>query len=138
MMLLTKSETPFLVMGLPLYVGYYAVHDDEKNRLGFVPHDGSKYKGPYVATSFPSIDLRNAENRIDYEDLTEHDSNAADKEIARLEDENARLLDEAAQGMIIIYALAACVCFCFCMLISASSSSSKSLREGKNTLYHAK
>ena len=75
MMLLTKGETPFIVMGLPLYVGYYAVHDDARNRLGFVPHDGSKYKGPYVATNFPSVDLRNPEKVNSYEDLSEHESN---------------------------------------------------------------
>ena len=28
-------------MGLPVYMNYYSVHDEEQNRIGFVPHNKS-------------------------------------------------------------------------------------------------
>jgi hypothetical protein len=31
-------------MGLPTYMNYYTVHDDEDNRVGFVPHNYSNKK----------------------------------------------------------------------------------------------
>jgi len=77
LMLITADEeddVPFLVMGLPLYTGYYAVHDDAKGRIGFVPHVGSDKKGPYYAASNPSVDLRDAVKLTDYDDLSNHDS----------------------------------------------------------------
>jgi hypothetical protein len=64
LILITRGgEYPFAVMGLPIYKGYYAVHDDANNRLGFVPHTGSSKNGPYYASVMPSIDLRNANER---------------------------------------------------------------------------
>ena len=74
LLLIVKGQTPFLVMGLPLYKGYYTVHDDANSRLGFVPHVGSTKNGPYYAASFPTIDLRSAERRTDYSNLDNHGS----------------------------------------------------------------
>ena len=87
MLLLLKGETPFLVMGLPVYKGYYTVHDDANNRLGFVPHVGSTKNGPYFAASFPTIDLRNAQPRTDYSNLDGHGSKAGDERIEALDAE---------------------------------------------------
>ena len=64
-------------MGLPVFKGYYSVHDDAKNRLGFVPHVGSPKNGPYYAASLPTIDLRDASPRYDYGNLDSHGSKAA-------------------------------------------------------------
>ena len=74
MLLITKGQTPFLIMGLPLFKGYYSVHDDTAGRIGFVPHSGSTKNGPYFAASYPTIDLRDAVERTDYDDVTSHDS----------------------------------------------------------------
>ena len=37
-LLLSPSSQPFLVLGMPLYMNYYVVHDDQSNRIGFAPH----------------------------------------------------------------------------------------------------
>ena len=37
-LLFSESDQPFIVMGLPIYMNYYTVHDDSNNRIGFVPH----------------------------------------------------------------------------------------------------
>ena len=34
-------------MGLPLFVGYYTVHDDFNGKIGFVPGFRSPKNGPY-------------------------------------------------------------------------------------------
>lgn len=34
-LLIAQGESPFLVMGLPLFVGYYTVHDDVNGKIGF-------------------------------------------------------------------------------------------------------
>jgi len=49
-LLLRKGDYPFLVMGLPLYNGYYTVHDDKEGKMGFVPHKYSAKKGPFWGT----------------------------------------------------------------------------------------
>ena len=41
-LLMHASDQPFLVMGLPLYMNYYAVHDHENGQLGFAPHKDTK------------------------------------------------------------------------------------------------
>lgn len=38
---ITKGEQPFAVMGLPLLMNYYTVHDDVKGQIGFAPHTSS-------------------------------------------------------------------------------------------------
>ena len=41
-LLLTEGEQSFFIMGLPIYMNYYTIHDDSNNRLGFVPHKTSR------------------------------------------------------------------------------------------------
>lgn len=40
-LLMSEGEQPFFIMGLPLYMDYYTVHDDDNNRIGFAPKIGS-------------------------------------------------------------------------------------------------
>ena len=40
-LLLSESTSPFFIMGLPIYMDYYTVHDDANNRMGFAPRAGS-------------------------------------------------------------------------------------------------
>ena len=51
------KEVPYAHMGLPLYKGYYSVHDDLNGRMGFVPHKGSSKKGPFESTGRPTEDM---------------------------------------------------------------------------------
>jgi len=37
-LLFTEGDQAFFVMGLPLYMDYYTIHDDKNNRIGFAPH----------------------------------------------------------------------------------------------------
>lgn len=46
-LLMSQGEQPFFVMGLPLYMDYYTVHEDENNRIGFTPRVGSS-KSPLI------------------------------------------------------------------------------------------
>lgn len=38
---MSEGDQPFFIMGLPLYMDYYTVHDDDNNRIGFAPKTGS-------------------------------------------------------------------------------------------------
>ena len=40
-LLLSQSDAAFFVMGLPVYMDYYTVHDDTKGLIGFAPRAGS-------------------------------------------------------------------------------------------------
>lgn len=40
-LLLSESDIAFFIMGLPVYMDYYTVHDDEANKIGFAPRTGS-------------------------------------------------------------------------------------------------
>ena len=40
-LLLSEGDQAFFVMGLPLYMNYYTIHDDTQSRIGFVPHQSS-------------------------------------------------------------------------------------------------
>ena len=40
-LLISQGEQPFFIMGLPIYMNYYTIHDEANNQLGFVPHDKS-------------------------------------------------------------------------------------------------
>lgn len=52
-LMLTQGEQAFFVMGLPAFMDYYTIHDEDNNRLGFVPHSNSK-KGALVDGKQPS------------------------------------------------------------------------------------
>ena len=56
MLSLTVGEQPFLIMGLPIYMDYFTVHDDIGGQIGFVPRKGSAKNGPFWGT-IPSRDL---------------------------------------------------------------------------------
>ena len=56
MLLVALGDSPFVVMGLPLYAGYYAVHDDMRDRIGFAPLAGSSKNEP-IWGSNPTWDL---------------------------------------------------------------------------------
>ena len=43
LLLLTEGEQPFFIFGTPIYMNYYAIHDTENNRLGFVTNAGSPH-----------------------------------------------------------------------------------------------
>ena len=45
-LLLTEGEQSFFVMGLPLYMNYYTIHDEAKGRIGFAPHTTSTKGAP--------------------------------------------------------------------------------------------
>ena len=47
---LAEGKSPFIVMGLPLFKGYYSIHDDTRGLLGFAPHKQSLKKGPFWGT----------------------------------------------------------------------------------------
>ena len=36
-LLLSPGNHPFIVMGMPVYMNYYAVHEDSYDRIGFAP-----------------------------------------------------------------------------------------------------
>lgn len=40
-LLMSEGDHPFIIMGLPIYMNYYTVHDDDNNRIGFAPHSTS-------------------------------------------------------------------------------------------------
>ena len=64
LLLLAESETPFLVMGLPLFVNYYTVHEDVSGRIGFAPHSTSTKNGPYEGR-IPLEEFDNAHKILD-------------------------------------------------------------------------
>ena len=43
---IAQGEQPFAVMGLPLLMNYYTIHDDVKGQIGFVPHSYSTKSAP--------------------------------------------------------------------------------------------
>lgn len=47
---IVAGSQPFLVMGLPLLMDYYTVHNDKIGSIGFVPRAGSAKDGPYWGT----------------------------------------------------------------------------------------
>jgi len=54
LLLLATTNSNTVTMGLPLYKGYYTVHDDTEGKMGFVPHKGSSKKGPFESTGKPT------------------------------------------------------------------------------------
>lgn len=68
LVLVSRSDSPFLVMGLPLMTGYYTVHDDEASRLGFVPHVGSSKTGPFWG-AVPKRGFGDAEAQKEFSDF---------------------------------------------------------------------
>ena len=40
-LLLSEGEQSFFIMGLPIYMNYYTIHDEENSRIGFVPNINS-------------------------------------------------------------------------------------------------
>ena len=44
-LLMSSIEGPMNILGMPLFHGYYTIHDMEEGRLGYVPHHNSQ-KGP--------------------------------------------------------------------------------------------
>jgi len=40
-LLLSQGEEPFIVMGLPIYMDYYTVHDELRTTIGFTPNSAS-------------------------------------------------------------------------------------------------
>ena len=113
LMLITRGQDlPFLVMGLPLFVGYYTVHDDTKSRLGFVPHLGSAKKGPYFAASNPSVDLRDAVERTDYDDLESHPSKKGAEKSEKEEEE-----EEYTDTEVFLFWLSVTLAFCCCFFL---------------------
>ena len=46
-LLIAQGEMPFLVLGLPLFSGYYTIHDDVGGRMGFAAGIRSSKTGPY-------------------------------------------------------------------------------------------
>ena len=49
-LLISPGQEAFLVMGLPLYMNYYTVHEDIHNRIGFAPHASSPKKSLTLGT----------------------------------------------------------------------------------------
>lgn len=54
--LIAEGKAPFMVLGQPLYKGYYAIHDDKNGQLGFAPFKGSSKTAPYWGGQ-PSTDF---------------------------------------------------------------------------------
>lgn len=52
-LLMSKGSNNLFVFGLPLFMDYYTVHDDDNDRLGFVPHDTSA-KAPLFSGKQPT------------------------------------------------------------------------------------
>lgn len=82
LMLLQQGEAPFLVMGAPVYLDYYVVHDDEAGKIGFVSQLGSDKKGPFAAGDKPWIKLTDAAKR---EEILNNLKTEEQKEIEKLE-----------------------------------------------------
>ena len=76
MLLLKESETrPFLVMGLPLYVDYYSVHDDQGGFMAFASHKRSAKPSP----SWGTVSTRDFGDEKDIEEFTKR----RDEEVAK-------------------------------------------------------
>ena len=74
MMTLLQGDEPFLVMGAPVYLDYYVIHDDTAGKIGFVASKGADKKGPYKAGDKPWINLTDAAKRAEILDTkTEED-----------------------------------------------------------------
>ena len=86
-MLLEQGEAPFLIMGVPIYLDYYVVHDDDRDRIGFVAQKDSKKKGPFAAGDKPWINLVDAAKREEVENKLSDE----EQEIKDLEDKRAKL-----------------------------------------------
>ena len=69
MLLLQQGEAPFLIMGVPIYLDYYAVHDDNQDRIGFTSQNGGNKKGPYAAEGQPWMHLSDASRRGELENV---------------------------------------------------------------------
>lgn len=50
---MAQGDADLFVMGLPVFMDYYTVHDEDNGRLGFVPHNESE-KGNLERGSQPS------------------------------------------------------------------------------------
>lgn len=42
LIMMMASQMDFFLMGLPIYQGYYTVHDMDEPSIGFVPHATSR------------------------------------------------------------------------------------------------
>jgi len=70
MLLIERAKTPFLVLGLPIYVGYYTVHDDKNSQIGFAPHKDSFKPSPSWGI-LPMKDLGNADDHRTFQEYIE-------------------------------------------------------------------
>lgn len=70
MLLLSRGDAPFIVLGLPLYVGYYTVHDDRAGNLGFAPHKTSS-KPKITWGILPTKELGDADDQKKFDQYIE-------------------------------------------------------------------
>jgi len=82
MLLLKQSETPFAVMGLPIYVGYYSVHDDKDGTISFAATKRSSKINP----SWGTVSTRDFG---DEEDIAKFEK-TKNEEIAKQKDESSQ------------------------------------------------
>ena len=58
-LLLGEGQQSFFIMGLPLYMNYYTIHDETNSRIGFVPHStstkGALQQGEQPNRAFKSL-----------------------------------------------------------------------------------
>jgi len=82
MLLIQQSETPFVVMGLPVYVGYYSVHDDKDGTISFAATKRSSKINP----SWGTVSTRDFG---DEEDIAKFEK-TKQEEIAKQQDESSQ------------------------------------------------
>ena len=79
-LLITKGELPFLVLGLPIFNGYYMVHDDVNGRLGFAAGIRSSKKDPQWGT-VPTNVFSDKETQKDWQETKEQNEEEGVAEI---------------------------------------------------------
>lgn len=67
-LLILPSATPMHILGMPLFIDYYTVHDMDEGTIGFVPHSVSS-KSQLVAGSDPEIMLASKQATEEFGDL---------------------------------------------------------------------
>ena len=65
-----QGARPFAVMGVPLLMNYYTIHDDVNGQLGFTPHTDSNKSQPQWG-SIPSKQLGDAQTQADFAAIKE-------------------------------------------------------------------
>jgi len=53
-----SNDSDFFLIGDSFFRGYYAIHDDDHDRIGFAPHSESKKSAPSFAKYPPSQSLQ--------------------------------------------------------------------------------